>query len=115
MTTPDLTPVRGHLARVGSPAEAYLVAWAEVDTGPEHVVAAQELAVRTLAHVTALRLSPDPVQRERWGRRGIMWRAGQAMRRAAVQAVYATQERADLAGWLLLLAQDAEGYVGEEG
>lgn len=115
MTEP--TVIRGHLAEVGSPAEAYLVAWGEVlprvDAQIDLEVARQR-CLDELAAVAAARTSPDLYIRESWGRRGWRWQTGQALRRAAVQELYAAGERADLAPYLLLLAQGARGYLGEE-
>lgn len=114
---PEPTVIRGHLAEVGSPAEAYLVAWGEVlpRVDPQiDLEVARQRCLDELAAVTAARTSPDLYIRATWGRRGWRWQTGQAVRRAAVQELHAFIERADLAGYLLLLAQDARGYLGEE-
>jgi hypothetical protein len=115
MTTLDLTPIRGHLARVGSPAEAYLVAWAEVAdrAGDPEVLRAELYSAQTTQH--RRERHPDPYWREWYSRRGWGWPAYRATLRSLLHAIFEVEERRDLAGWLLLLAQDAEGYVGEEG
>lgn len=115
MTALDLTPIRGHLARAGSPAEADLIAWAEVadqTPNPERL-RAELYGVQASQH--RRERHPDPYWREWYSRRGWGWPAYRATLRGLLQAIPEAEERRDLAGWLLLLAQGAEGYVGEEG
>lgn len=106
MTAPDLTPIRGHLAHVGSPAEAYLVAWAEVaDRTPD--------PERLRAELAGVLAQLEERRRTRRHLGSVPWLT--YLRDRIPDDIAAAEERRDLAGWLLLLAQDAEGYVGEEG
>lgn len=99
------TPVRGHLATVGSPAEAYLVAWAEVADragDPE----------RLRVELASVKVQIEERRRARRHLDPIPWL--DYLRDQIPVEIAAAEERRDLAAWLLLLAQDAPGYLGEE-
>lgn len=109
------TVIRGHLARPGSPAEAYLVAWSELSDRHLHDPSAlhEELA-RARAWRRSLEESEDPGERALISRRGRYWPVYRALiRRAAVELPRAI-ELQEAVDWLWLLATTSQGYLGVE-